>query len=188
MAKVSNAKTRRKLLDRDRYIPGHLLKLANGMSRSASRAYLSVFGIGVVEWRILSIVCIESYVTAQNICTAIEMDRAAASRSLRVLEGKGLVKVADDLLDYRKRPITITKSGKELHDTMLAIVVRRQNILTNDMSPSEIDTLLGLLIKLESNLDAVFAHDAKLIAMGNKGRRTRRAEGARAGQSAAAAE
>jgi DNA-binding MarR family transcriptional regulator len=168
MTQDSAARTRAGLLDRDRYLPGYLLKLANGMSRSASRAFLSLFDVGVIEWRILSILCIESNVTAQHICTTIALDRAAASRSLSILNKKGLVLLADHLTDNRKRPITITRKGKVLHDKMLAIAVRRQNILTEGLSEPEIDVLLSLLRRLVANLENVFEHDARLVAAGTK--------------------
>jgi hypothetical protein len=55
----------------DRWVPAHLLRLGNGMSRSASRLYLARFGVGVIEWRILSILSYTSFVTAQTICAEI---------------------------------------------------------------------------------------------------------------------
>lgn len=164
----------RKVLNRDEYVPGHLVKLANGMSRSASRLYLSLFDVGIIEWRILSILSIESYVTAQRISEAIELDKGAASRNIRVMENKGLIKLAEDVTDNRRRPITLTEAGKVLHAKILAIVIRRQRLLLGGLSQQQIDQLLATLKQMEVNLEHVRAYDEGLIkASGNKPKRVR---------------
>jgi len=163
MARDATKSNGRKVLDRDRYVPGHLLRLANGMSRSASRVYLALFGVGVIEWRILSILSIESFVTAQTVCEEISLDRAAASRSIKELESRRLIRVTDDVTDNRKRPIAITEAGKSLHDEMLAIATRRQKLLLRGFSAEETDQLLALFKRMTDNLNAVYAHDGELI-------------------------
>lgn len=163
----------RKVLDRDRYVPGHMLRVANGMSRSASRLYLALFDVGIIEWRILSILSIESFVTAQRICEAIDLDRAAASRSVRVLESMGLVRFNDDVTDSRKRPITLTEAGKALHARILAVVSRRQKMLMRGFSTAETDVLLAMLKRMESNLQEVYEHDAALIEAVREGKLSR---------------
>lgn len=157
-----HAECDRKTLDRDRYIPAYLLRLSNGMSRSASRVYRALFGVGIIEWRILSILSIESFVTAQRICDAIDLDRGAASRTLEVMSRKGLVHIAADVTDNRKRPITITRSGKTVHDQLLTIATKRQRLLLRNFSADELGELRTLLRQMTANLDAVYRHDRAL--------------------------
>jgi DNA-binding MarR family transcriptional regulator len=173
MSRENPKSNNRKVLDRDRYIPGHLLRLANGMSRSASRVYLALFDVGIIEWRILSILSIESYVTAQRICEEIDLDRAAASRSLRVLEAASLVRVNDDVTDNRKRPITLTDAGKALHERILAIATKRQKLLMRGFSAADTETLLDMLGRMETNIEDVYSHDAQLIGAMRDGKLSR---------------
>jgi DNA-binding MarR family transcriptional regulator len=164
MARDNSKATRKTSTHRDRWIPAHLLGLGNGMSRSASRVYLALFGVGVIEWRILSILSYTSYVTAQTICEEIDLDRAAASRSLRVLESRGLVRITDDVTDNRKRPITMTAAGKALHDQIYSIASKRVRLLMRGFSTDEVELLLSMFRRMAENLQGVYAHDEELIA------------------------
>ena len=162
---ASNTKPRKssKVLDREHYIPLYLINLANGLSRSASRVYLARFGVGIIEWRILSILSIESNVTSVHICQSIELDRAAASRSLRVLEEKKLVSITKDKDDNRKRLIIITAKGKTLHDKILDIVLKREKLLLKNLPKEQVDQLRDSLKDLSENALKVYEYDSKLI-------------------------
>jgi DNA-binding MarR family transcriptional regulator len=178
MASVKSKSSRKNSDHLDRWIPAHLLRLGNGMSRSASRLYLAMFGVGVIEWRILSILSYTSYVTAQTICDEIALDRAAASRSIHVLEERGLVRVADDVTDNRKRPITMTTAGKALHDQIYEIASKRVRLLMRGFSQEETETLLAMFRRMAVNLQEVVAHDEGLIAVSQKGSRKQDEKGA----------
>jgi DNA-binding MarR family transcriptional regulator len=149
--------------DRDRYVSYHLLKLANGMSRSASRVFLALFGVGIIEWRILSILAVDSYVTAQTLSERIALDRGAASRSIRELEQLRLVKVANSVTDNRKRPITITPKGYALFQKLATIIVKRQQLLLGGLSELQVNQLLETFNRMEQNLTTVHAFDDGLI-------------------------
>ena len=163
MAQPAKKTSKKNVLNRDKYIPFHLINLANGLSRSASRVYLAKFDIGIIEWRILSILSIESNVTSVHICQSIGLDRAAASRSLRVLEDKGLVTVAKDKIDNRKRLIEITSKGKSLHDKVLEIALKREKILVKNLPKSQLKQLRETLKALSENAIEVYKYDAELI-------------------------
>jgi DNA-binding MarR family transcriptional regulator len=163
MTQPAKKTSKKNVLNRDKYIPFHLINLANGLSRSASRVYLAKFDIGIIEWRILSILSIESNVTSVHICQSIELDRAAASRSLRVLEDKGLVTVAKDKTDNRKRLIEITSKGKSLHDKVLEIALKREKILVKKLPKSQLKQLRETLKALSENAIEVYKYDAELI-------------------------
>ena len=73
-------------LDIHRYAP-FLLNAVNGAwQRKSAAIYREKFGIGIVDWRVLSMLMIEPRITANRICEAIRIDKAAASRSLKVLD------------------------------------------------------------------------------------------------------
>jgi DNA-binding MarR family transcriptional regulator len=163
MARSTKSSIKSKVLNREKYIPFHLINLANGLSRSASRVYLANFDIGIIEWRILSILSIESSVTSVHICQSIELDRAAASRSLRVLEEMKLVTVTKDKADNRKRLIIITAKGKSLHDKILEIALKREKLLLKGLSKDQLTELRMTLKALSENATEVYKYDAEVI-------------------------
>ena len=151
------------MLDRSKYIPFYLVNLANNLSRSASRVYLSLFDVGIIEWRMLSILAIDSHVTAAHICQSIHVDGAAASRSLKILENKNLVTLVKDSKDGRKRLIVLTQAGKDLHEKIITIAIERQKILSGDIAEEDITHLLKTLDALNDNFEKVQKFDIELI-------------------------
>jgi DNA-binding MarR family transcriptional regulator len=151
------------LLNRDQYIPWFLVRLSNGMTRGASKTYLKLFGVGIMEWRILSMLAIEGGILAAYICETLELDKASASRSIKTLQALNLIDV-DEKASQRARKLYLTEEGKALHDQILKIAVERARLLTRNVSADEKAFLLALLRRMVSNLAAVDAYDSALIA------------------------
>ena len=150
------------LLVRENYAPWYLVKLANAMTRGASRVYLRLFDIGIVEWRILSMLAIEPRSSAQRICDELEMDKASVSRSVRELIARGLL-ISDPDDQRRMRPLELSAAGREQHDKILKIAVERERLLMQGFSRDEMRGLLATLRRLEANLEAVEEHERHMI-------------------------
>ncbi|BAK66522.1 conserved hypothetical protein [Sphingobium sp. SYK-6] len=150
------------LLDRDEYIPWFLVRLANGMTRGASKTYLKLFGVGIMEWRILSILAIEGGIMASYICEALDLDKASASRSIKTLQARDLIYIDEKPLQ-RARKLYLTEQGRILHDQILKIALERTRLLTQGISTDEEAFLLALLRRLVSNLSVVDAYDSSLV-------------------------
>jgi DNA-binding MarR family transcriptional regulator len=140
-----------KTIDRDRYFPFLISSIANKISRGGSRIYLRLFGIGIIEWRILSVLVHNPQSTANAICTDIDLDKAAASRSLQVLERLGYVDTATDPGDGRKRTVSLTAAGQALHDRALKVALQREQQLLCGFTEAERETFLGLLRRMHAN-------------------------------------
>jgi DNA-binding MarR family transcriptional regulator len=160
--KEPNAEVKQKI-DRQRYLPFYLIRIANSVSRGASKAYIRHFGVGVIEWRILSFLSIDRNMTAHEICAALEIDKAAASRNLREMERKGYILTTSDPNDTRKRPIQLTHKGAELHDRMIKVALYREQHLRAGFSEKELDQLLGLLRRLVANLPVLESLDYSAV-------------------------
>jgi DNA-binding MarR family transcriptional regulator len=145
-------------LDLDRYVPYLLVSVANTLSRGASRLYLRHFGVGINEWRVLSMIAVEPGVIALRICTVIGLDKAAASRSLKTLEGMGLI-VSPDPAEQRSRGYRLTEKGEALHGRMLKVARQREERLLAGLSADERETLLALLKKMQAAMPAVNRDD-----------------------------
>ena len=135
-------------LNLSRYVPGLVTFLANKLATGASQCYRKHFGIGVVEWRMLSMLAVESDITANRICQAIGLDKSAVSRSLQTLEAAGRITSQLDPKDARRYTVRLTASGKELHDRVLKVALEREARLLSGLTPAEVDTLIDLLLSL----------------------------------------
>lgn len=137
--------------ERDRSLPLVISTIANRISRGGSRVYLQLFGIGVIEWRILHVLAEDSGATAQSVCNRIDLDKAAASRSLQVLDQRGYVVAAAHPNDARKRTLSLTPAGRALFERVLPIANQREQHLLRGFSDSEREVLLGLLRRMYAN-------------------------------------
>jgi len=152
------------VLDLDRYTVAYLVWTANKLSRGASHTYLKVFGVGVEVWRCLVLLAIHGSMTGQQVSQVMGMDKAALSRSFKIMQQKGLIVMGLDPLDGRVRVATLTPKGRALHDQILQIALERERALLSVLSASEKETLLRLLKRVHENLPAVEAATTAYVA------------------------
>lgn len=145
-------KKARRVLDLDAYLPSYLAQLNNKWSRSASRLYLSKYGIGINEWRVMTLFAIEPGATAQRTCTILGIDKAAANRSVMHLEAIKMVVLRENPNDGRSRLIELTEKGWEVHNEILKLALARERLLFTGFSDSEERTLIELLDRVRGNL------------------------------------
>ena len=146
-------------LNLTRYVPALLNFLSNKLSAGASHCYRKHFGIGVVEWRMLSMLAVENDTTANRICQTIGLDKSAVSRSLQSLEAAGHIRSQVDSTDARRYTVSLTDSGKALHERVLKVALERERRLLSGLSASEVDTLVELLGRLHSQVTHVNEYD-----------------------------
>ena len=143
------------VLDLDRYVPALITFIANKLSRSATVLYQKRFGVNVTEWRILSLLAIEPEISAARICHVIGFDKGPVSRTLAVMEERGLVAIRADQQDGRTHSISLTSKGMATHDKVIAVALERERRLLSCLRKEEREVLIQLLRRVHSNLDAV---------------------------------
>ena len=141
------------------YVPALLNFLSNKLSAGASQCYRKHFGIGVVEWRMLSMLAVENDITANRISQTIGLDKSAVSRSLQALEKAGHVRSQVDIKDARRNTVSLTASGKGLHARVLKVALERERRLLSGLSEAEVDTLIELLGRLHAQVPNVNEYD-----------------------------
>lgn len=140
--------------------PYYLVTIGNAISWGSAREYLSRFGIGVNEWRLMAHVANEPGCTAAEVSQFLRVDKAIVSRSLKSLIEKGLMGVVDD--DGRRR-LYLTEEGVTHHDVILPVARRREEILLDGLSEQERAVLIDLMRRMHANLAAMneFDHAAE---------------------------
>jgi DNA-binding MarR family transcriptional regulator len=144
-----------KQLDLERYIPALVNFLSNKLSSGASVCYRKNFNVGVIEWRVLAMLKVESNISANRICQVIGLDKAAVSRALKQLQTLEHISFVKDEHDGRSSLAKLTLQGEKLHDEILTVALERERLLLHGVSEKEIDTLIDVLLKLNKNIKKV---------------------------------
>lgn len=144
-------------LNLDRYVPALLTFLTNKMSSGASACYRKHYGIGIVEWRLLSMLAVEDNINANRMVQVIGLDKSAISRALQTMERDGYVSSHVDAKDARRYTVSLTEVGRELHDKVLVTALERERLLLGDLSEAEVELLIGFLHRMTGQLEKVNA-------------------------------
>lgn len=147
-------------LDLDRYVPAFITFIANKLSRSATPFYQRRFGVNVTEWRIISLLAIEPNITASRICHVIGFDKGPVSRTLTVMQKRGLISIRSDPHDARSHSIALTPKGRVTHDGVIVAALAREQRLLSCLRKDEQETLIDLLRRIHGNLGAVTEGEA----------------------------
>jgi DNA-binding MarR family transcriptional regulator len=140
-----------RVLDLDIYIPHLLGAVHNPLSAGASAEYLATFGLGVVEWRVLSTLMIEPSSPAARICEVFSGDKAAVSRALKRLEAEGHAVFTASQSDPRRKTWALTRSGQALHARMLDAALAREARLIAAVDPDDLEVFLKVMRQLRDN-------------------------------------
>lgn len=149
----------RKVLNLSSYVPALLTAITSGLSSGPARRHLKGFGLGIIEWRMVAALAASTDMTASEICQTTGLDKAAASRSLRVLERLKFVAGADDPKDQRTRRFRLKNAGLRFHDQIFPIALERERLMLAQLSSKEIRVLLKLLHKIRDQMPSVKAYN-----------------------------
>jgi len=137
------------------YIPFYLLVLNNALSRGSSQFYFDTFGIGIVEWRVISMLAIEPHIPASRICHVLSLDKASTSRALKSLQGLGYLDFETSKTDPRRRIWWLNEKGYDLHDKIIVVALKRENNLIKGVDPDDLEVLLRVLKIIKNNIEHI---------------------------------
>ena len=144
---VSGRETAPRLaLDYDTYVTGMVAWLSNRLANGASAVYRRLFGIGVMEWRILAHLAIEPGSTGARIGRVIGLDKAAVSRTVGLLVARGMVRPSGG--PSRGRRLMLSEAGSRLHDQVYEVAMQREARLLRGFSDAERATLRAFMARL----------------------------------------
>ena len=143
----------RAVVDPGTYIPYFFAAINNALSRGASRIYLQDFDVGIVEWRVISMLAIEPRIPAQRVCEVISLDKAATSRALSRLQDRGMVGFRASDRDPRRKIWWLNAKGYRLHDRILGIALERERDLIRGVDAAELETFLKVMRRMRENVD-----------------------------------
>lgn len=126
-----------------------LLRLSNTLTLYSARRYRQQFGISVPEWRVMSILASGNRMTARDISRVLATDKAWVGLSVKRLAQRGYLTRSADKEDSRRVLLSLTKSGRDMHDSILIVARQRQRRLLAALPQSVADTLSATLDRLQ---------------------------------------
>lgn len=145
----------RTVINTDTYIPYFLVAVNNPLSRGASQHYLEKFGVGIVEWRVISMLATEPGIQAARICSVISLDKGATSRALNRLQELGYTEFKALPTDPRKRVWWLNEKGYDLHDRLIDIALERERALIAGADPDDLEAFLRVMRIMRRNVEHI---------------------------------
>lgn len=145
--------------DNESFTPRLLSLLSNSLVWRESSILRARFGLGTNDWRVIATVAGRPGITASEISECVAMNKAIVSKSVGVLTDRRLVVQAAEETG-RSRQLFLTPSGARMHDAMLPISMRGQEIILGDLTPDEVTQLNQLLRRLLGRVRELQADDA----------------------------
>lgn len=145
----------RTIVDIETYIPYFLSSVNNRLSQSASRDYLSLFKIGVTDWRVMSMLAIEPRIPATRIVHVLSMDKSAVSRALNKLSKRNLIAYEIITNDPRRRIWALNAAGNMLHDDILRVALAREEKLIDGIDAADLESFLRVIRIMRKNVESL---------------------------------
>ena len=139
------------LLRLDEYLPYKLNVLAETVREPLSRHYADRHGIGLPEWRVLTVLGQHGTLTAKDIGGIGRMHKTKVSRALAVLEAKGFVARTINKSDMREAFVSLTDQGHAVYDTLAESAVTYGERLNAALSSEERAAFEAMLHRLMSH-------------------------------------
>ena len=139
-------------VDFERGIPFLIAALGNKLSDIASRGVRRDLGIGLMEWRIVALLAVETEATPARIGQVAGVDKSVVSRAAATLEQQGVVTIAAGPSGSRQTRLILAPKGLEMHERGIHMAFERNDALLHGFSAEERNQLAELLLRATANL------------------------------------
>jgi len=123
------------------------------LSRGAMAYYRSTWNISTVEWRLLMTLNSIESLNVSELSDAADIDKAAASRSLALLQERKLVSVEQTRSRGRAAIAKLTAEGRKFAAKLAKVSREREARLFKDFAIADKERLNALLQQLSRALD-----------------------------------
>lgn len=124
-------------------------RTANALSRSAALRYRQGFDVSLMEWRSIALLGDFAPLTLKELARQAGLDKGQASRVVRGLVARGLVRREVNAGDARELALRLTAAGRRLHRGLMRAARERDAAFRAVLSPEEaaaLDSALGKLL------------------------------------------
>ncbi len=115
-----------------------MIHASNALRRAITVPYAEQAGLTVSEWRMLSVLAEARQLPFMELVVRAAADKAQVSRTLRLLEGRGLLSLHAEQQGARKwQTCRISPLGQALYEEIIPLARRRQAAVIRQLSPDD---------------------------------------------------
>ncbi|MDF2367729.1 MarR family winged helix-turn-helix transcriptional regulator [Sneathiella sp.] len=133
----------------EEFLPYRFNRLAETLSRNASVAYKSEYGLSRSEWRAFALLGQKGTMTATEISYYSTMHKTKVSRAIFALEKKRWLAREVDETDRRLERITLTAQGEKAYENLVPKMQGIENELIARLGKQNSEALFKGLAALE---------------------------------------
>ncbi|KWV50176.1 transcriptional regulator [Bradyrhizobium macuxiense] len=139
-----------------------LMVLANLLRRGAILRYKRLTGLSSVEFGLVASLGRRPPMSVVRLAEAVGMDKGQISRALAELVARRLVAKSANPRDNRETLVSLTKAGLAAHDAIVAGAHERNRHLLEQLSPQDLEFLLGHIDRLIGTAAEMLAAEKEL--------------------------
>ncbi len=144
----------------DRLVSHRVITLANLLRRSASLRYRRMFGLALVEWRIIAVLGAAGRVSLNELARRVGLSKSQMSRGVAGLVARRLVSRAINARDNRGIALALSAQGRAIYAALNEAAVERNRALVAGMAETELDRIGALLDTLTERARALLRAEA----------------------------
>jgi DNA-binding MarR family transcriptional regulator len=133
----------------EEFLPYRFNRLAETLSRNASIAYKTEYGLSRPEWRTFALLGQKGTMTATEISYYSTMHKTKVSRAIYALEQKRWLVREVDENDRRLERITLTKQGQKAYENLVPKMQRIEQEMISRLGKENSEALFKGLAALE---------------------------------------
>ena len=137
-------------LQLDRFLPFRLSITSNLVSDRIARAYQSLFGLSIPEWRLIAVIAEADGITQQAIGERTRMDKVTVSRAAIALAERGLLDRAPHPGDRRSRLLSLSESGQALYREIAPKALELEARIFARFTPEELAHFTAMLHRIDA--------------------------------------
>jgi len=134
----------------DDFIPYRLSVTSNLVSDSIARAYESLFGLSIPEWRLVAVVAETGGITQQAIGRATRMDKVTVSRAAIALVDRGLLDRRGNPEDRRSHLLDLTDAGRDLYAVVAPKALDLESRIFSQFPADDVARFMEMLRRVEA--------------------------------------
>lgn len=132
------------------FVTFRLARVQNRLNSQAIATLALHSDLTLTEWRMVAMIEMLPETTAAEISRQTDIDKGQVSRAIKSLRGRGLVETVGNAKDQREQRLSLTVEGQRTHDRIVKIMRKRQTLLTENISDTELALFYDVLERLEN--------------------------------------
>jgi len=136
----------------DDFIPFRLSFTSNLVSDRIARAYQTLFGLSIPEWRLVAVVAETGGISQREIGTRTRMDKVTVSRAAIALAERGVLAREANAADKRSHRLVLTEAGRTLHAAIAPEALALERRIFAGFDPAELAGFVATLRRIDAEV------------------------------------